>query len=435
MVAPLSVSRLCRTVAALAVAACILAPLPGGQARAASTVDLTFYYPVGVAGPLTTIMTNLVNQFNAGHPGIKVDPIFAGDYVSTSTKVQAAISGGKTPDVAVLLSTDLFSFLDQKVLLQLDGALPSSYLKDFWPAFMANATVNGHVYSIPFQRSTPILYYNKAAFQKAGLNPNRPPATWSELIADAQKLTTKSGGKITQYGVELPSSGTVYWVYQGLALQAGNQLMNSTGTQTYFDSPGAVAALKFWISLSKTYGVMPSGIVDWGATPTDFDAGKVAMVYHSTGSLTSILKGANFPVGTAFMPADKSFGAPTGGGNLYVFKNIPTSHQQAALTFVQWMTSPAIAANWSIATGYVAVRQSAYHTPAMRAYIKTHPQALVARDQLKYAYAELATHQDQQIHKILDDALQAAITGQTSPESALHGAQQQSMSILSQFGQ
>lgn len=433
MPASIGFARLSRIVTAVVMSTVLLTSSVFAARPHASTVSLTMYFPIGVAGPLNSLMTRLVADFNDTHPDIHVNPVFAGDYVSASAKAQAGISAGSPPDVAVLLAADLFSFTDEHAVLPLEKYFSKKELADYYPAFLANGRLHGHIYSIPFQRSTPVLYYNKAMFKQAHIK--KAPSTWSQLAKDAQKLTQRdSSGNATRYGVEFPSDGTVYWMWEGLVLETGQKLFNSTGTKVYFNSPGAIKATNFLIDLSHKYHAMAPGVLPWGGAPTDFEAGKAAMIYHSTGSLAAILAAAKFPVGVAFMPKDKTYGAPTGGGSMYVFKGIPASHVKASITFIKWMTSPVRAAQWSIETGYVAVRKSAFKTHAMKVFAKQHPQVLVARDQLKYAHAELATHQDQQIHQYIDDQLDAAISGQSPTKTALQTAQQQSNQILSQFG-
>lgn len=433
MNASFALGRIGRVVVAVAMSTVLLTSSVFAARPQANVVNLTMYFPIGVAGPLNSLMTRLVADFNGTHPDIHVNPVFAGDYVSASAKAQAGITAGSPPDVAVLLAADLFSFTDENAVLPLEKYFSKKELADYYPAFLANGTLHGHIYSIPFQRSTPVLYYNKAMFKQAGIK--SAPKTWTQLAKDAQKLTQKdSSGNVTRWGVEFPSDGTVYWMWEGLVLETGQKLFNSTGTKVYFNSPGAAKATNFLIDLSHKYHAMAPGILAWGNAPTDFIGGKTAMIYHSTGSLSAILAGANFPVGVAYMPKDKTYGAPTGGGSMYVFKGIPASHVKASITFIKWMTSPSRAAQWSIETGYVAVRKSAFKEKSMKAWVKQHPQVLVARNQLKYAQAELATHQDQQIHQFIDDQLDAAISGQTPTKTALATAQQESNRILSQFG-
>lgn len=177
---------------------------------------------------------------------------------------------------------------------------------------------------------------------------------------------------------------------------------------------------------------MPTGAIDWSAGPTDFSSATTAFLYHSTGSLVSIKSQAQFDFGTAFLPKNKQFGVPTGGGNMYVFKT-DDARQQAAWTFVQWMTSTEQATRWSLESGYVPTRYSVTETQEWKDYVAETPQATTAIAQLEYAQPELTGHQSGQLQKIMDDAIQAAVTEQSSPEDALKNAQEQADSILSQF--
>jgi sn-glycerol 3-phosphate transport system substrate-binding protein len=116
-----------------------------------------------------------------------------------------------------------------------------------------------------------------------------------------------------------------------------------------------------------------------------------------------------------------------------MFKKTTPAERKAALTFVKWMTTPERAADWSMATGYVAVRPEAYETAKLKAYAADFPQAVVARDQFKYATAELATFQTGRVRKLLDDALQAALTGQKTPAAALKAAQAEADRLLKPY--
>ena len=144
-------------------------------------------------------------------------------------------------------------------------------------------------------------------------------------------------------------------------------------------------------------------------------------------------KSADFPFGVAMLPAHQGRGSPTGGGNFYLFKKMTDEERAAAFKFVQWMTTPERAADWCIATGYVAVRPDAWDTQAMQKYVAEFPAAAEARDQLKYAVAELSTHDNQRVTKALNDAIQAALTGTKTPTQAMHDAQQEAARILKPY--
>lgn len=399
----------------------------GSSAAATKTTNLTFYFPVGVAGPLAQIMTNMVNQFNQGHAGIKVTPVFAGNYQQTLAKVETAIQGGNPPAVAVLNHTAEFDLLHLQAIDPLDSVVQQG---NFYPAFL-KPSIQGHNWGVPFQRSTVVLYYNKDAFKKAGLDPNHGPSTWSELVQDGQKLE-----KAGYTGIEIPSDGTVYWTFEPWATEAGQNLGGSDGTQVYFNSTAAKDALNFWMDLSHKYHIMPSGIIQWNTVPTDFESGKVGMITHSSGSLASILQKSNFNVGVSFLPKDKSqYLTGLGGGDLFLFKGLSPAEHDAALTFIKWMSAPAQAAAWSLQTGYIGSSPQVYQQPAMVNYVTKHPQAKVAPAQLEYAQPELSTYQLNQVYDVIDSAIQSVMDGQSSVDAALNQAQQQATSILATYRQ
>jgi len=410
--------------------------LAAGAARAETT--LQFYFPVAVGGPITKIIDGMVADFEKANPTIKVKPIYAGTYQDTITKVLTAMKGGDVPQLSVILSTDMYTLIDEDAIVPIESLLKTEddkkWLAGFYPGFMENSRTGGKTWGVPFQRSTIVMYWNKDAFKEAGLDPEKPPQTWAELVAYGQKLTKRDDkGNVTQWGVQIPSSGFPYWLFQALTTQNDVRLMNEAGTKTNYDDPKVVEALQYWVDLSSRWKIQPPGIVDWGTTPKDFFERKVAIMWTTTGNLTNVRTNAKFPFGVAMMPANKRRGSPTGGGNFYVFKKSTSAQQAASLVFMKWMTSPEQAAKWSIATGYVAVSPAAYETRAMQAYVKEFPPAAIARDQLQYAWAELSTHDNQRVTKALNDGLQAALTGSKTAAAAMKDAQTEAERILRSY--
>jgi sn-glycerol 3-phosphate transport system substrate-binding protein len=416
-------------------AAAFVAALLTSLALAQAPVEVSFFYPVAVGGPITKIIDGYAAEFEKENPGIKLKPIYSGSYQESIAKALTAVKSGEPPVTSILLSTDMFTLIDEDAIVPFDDLIKTNedraWLKSFYPAFMENSQTGGKTWGIPFQRSTIVLYYNKELFKEAGLDPNKPPATWKEMTEYAHKLTKRDpGGKVTQWGVQIPSSGFPYWLFQGLAIENGVNLMNTAGTEVYYDKPEVIAALQYWVDLVKKDKVHPEGIVEWGTTPKDFFEKKVAMVWTTTGNLTNVKNNAKFDFGVAMLPASKQRGSPTGGGNFYLFKKSTPQQREAAFKFIKWVTTPQRAAQWGIDTGYVAVRADAWDTPVMKQYVAGFPAAAVARDQLPYAKAELSTHDNQRVTKALNDGLQAALTGTKTPEAAMKDAQREAERIL-----
>ena len=412
-------------------------------ALAQATVEVPFFYPVAVGGPITKLIDTFAADFEKENAGIKVRPIYAGTYQETIVKALTAHKSGTPPVTSVLLSTDMFTLIDEEAIVPFDGFIKTDddrkWLASFYPAFMENSQTPGkgggkETWGIPFQRSTIVLYWNKDLFKEAGLDPEKAPATWAEQLEFARKLTRRdAAGNVTQWGVQIPSSGFPYWLFQGLTTEAGAILANPAGDKTAYDAPGVIEALQYWVDLSVKHKVHPPGIVEWGTTPKDFFEKKVAMMWTTTGNLTNVRSNAKFPFGVAMLPAGKRRGSPTGGGNFYISRKAKPAEQEAAFRFIKWITSPERAAQWSIDTGYVAVRPDAYETAAMKKYAADFPPAAVARDQLPHAVAELSTHENQRVTKALNDGLQAALTGTKTPEAAMKDAQAEAEKILKAY--
>ena len=427
---------------AMALAGLMLTSMAGTTALTAKAenddvMELTMYFPVSVGGGPDALIDALCEEYHKENPNVKVTPVYAGSYADTRTKVQAAIKGGNTPDLAIMFSIDLYSLLSMDAIADIDSFCTTDadkeWLNGFYDGFMMNSRDGETTYGIPWQRSTIVLYYNKDAFEAAGLDPEQPPKTWDELKEDAKKLTITENGQTTQYGIQIPSDGYAYWMLQTFCVeQNGFNLMNETGTETYYDDERTAKGLEFWKSLADD-GSMPEGIVAWATTPSDFLEGKTAMMYHTTGNLTNVKNNANFNFGVAMLPANESYGSPTGGGIFYIFKGVSKERQQAAFDFIKWMTDDERVAQWSIDTGYVATRPSAYDTERMQEYAKEFPYCLVARDQLEYGYAELSTYNQAEVQKAIDDAISYVMTDQQDVESALATAQQTADGILQAY--
>jgi len=416
----------------------VVIALLAGAAVAQAPVEVPFFYPVAVGGPITKIIDAFAADFEKENPGVKLRPIYSGSYQESIAKALTAVKSGDPPVTSILLSTDMFTLIDEDAIVPFDDLVKTAddraWLASFYPAFMENSQTGGKTWGIPFQRSTIVLYYNKELFKEAGLDPNKPPATWNEMTAYAEKLTKRdASGKVTQWGVQIPSSGFPYWLFQGLAIENGAVLMNSAGTETYYDKPEVIGALQYWVDLVKKYKVHPEGIVEWGTTPKDFFEKKVAMVWTTTGNLTNVKTNAKFDFGVAMLPAGKQRGSPTGGGNFYIFAKSTPAQREAAFRFIKWVTAPERAAQWGIDTGYVAVRADAWDTPVMKQYVAGFPAAAVARDQLPYAKAELSTHDNQRVTKALNDGLQAALTGTKDPAQAMKDAQREADRLLRSY--
>src|SRR5262249_12356964 len=142
-----------------------------------AATEISFFFPVAVGGPITKIIDGYAADFEKDNPGIAVKPIYGGTYYQTVTKAPTAPKDRAPPAVAVLLSTDMFTLIDEEAVVPFGdfakGEAEQKWIKSFFPAFMENSQTGGKTsdvktWGIPFQRSTIVLYWNKELFKEAG---------------------------------------------------------------------------------------------------------------------------------------------------------------------------------------------------------------------------------------------------------------------------
>jgi sn-glycerol 3-phosphate transport system substrate-binding protein len=421
-----------RTLAACALALAMLAR------PAAAATDIDFFFPVPVQGKLSNEMQRLITAFNASHPDINVTAVFAGSYDDTNLKTRAAIQAGRPPAVAIesanfvreyVITNDAIPLDD---LIAKDGTTPAAFMDNFWPALRGNAMDGTHVYGVPFQNSTPILYYNEAAFREVGLDPDHPPTTWQEWVDAAKKLTKRDGNTVTRYGLELVTTyDTLGWLVSALAMSNGGQYYNpGYGGEVYYNDPTTIGAVQFLDDLVHKFKVMPEGVTDPNAVGNAFFTGRAAMIVNSTGALSFVRENMKQPFRVAFVPRAMVNAVAIGGGSLIIPRGNSPERQRAAWELIKYLTSPEVAGGWSRFTGYFAPNMHAYELPAMKEFMAKNPDAKVAIDQLAYARGWFATYNTVAVRKALEDQVQAVLSGRIKAPEAMANAQKAADEIL-----
>ena len=282
----------------------------GATGPVAAQTEIDLFFPVPVDGALAKNMSELVKGFNETHSDIKATPVFTGSYDETLIKTRAASKAGKPPSVVIMSANFLTDLAIEKEIQPLDDLIAAdkmtnaSFMGQFFPALLGNAVIDTHVYGAPFQNSTPLLYYNADHFKAAGLDPDKPPQTWQELLDAAKKLTVREGDRVTRWGVMLPSNYDYGgWVLEAMTMSNGGRYYNEEyGGEVYYDTPSMLGALTFWSDLANKHKVHPTGETKAPAITTAFLGGQASMMILSTGSLTFVRSNAKFPFKVAFVP-------------------------------------------------------------------------------------------------------------------------------------
>jgi sn-glycerol 3-phosphate transport system substrate-binding protein len=342
----------------------------------ANRVRVVFWSSYG--GTNGKAVDKLVEKFNKSQQDVYVEVQFQGSYDDVAQKVAAGLIAKQAPDIAVLSDVTWERFYLNDALEPLNSYFTDGFGAGvFEPKLFGEYVVKGQSWCVPFARSTPILYYNRDLFAKAGL-PDRAPRTWSELRSWGPSLARlQAGGRSLRSLAVAKVDGD--WQFQGNVWQFGGAY--SKGLDVTIDQDGAIAAGEWQRKLihDDGFGYMASSPM------TDFAGGLVAMVQDSTGGLKSAMSKAKFRVGAGFIPSEVAAGIATGGGGIGMFRNATTERKQAAAVFLAFLARPENSAWWTTQSGYLPVVLKAREDPALTKLIADEPNYGVAIAQLANA--------------------------------------------------
>jgi len=346
--------------------------------RQASVTDLT-WWTTGAG-----IIDSLAKEYGDAH-AMTVTTQNQGGYDDMVAKVQAGIMANSLPHLATLGQRHgIAQIADSGRLIplaDLAAADPAFALNDFLPAFLKRYTYKNVIRVLPFIPSSPILHYNRTAFQTAGLNPDTPPTTLDEVVAVATRLTQRSGQTFTQVG--LNTAGDYPWYAYALVWENGGALFDASGATPSFNQPPGVAALRWWKDAVHTQTFMPPN--QHNTAEQDFTAGKVGMLFASSSATGGYEQqiGTRFDYGVARFPSiGTTRSVPVGGAGLGVFSS-DDAHQAAAWDLAKWLTSPEVNARIVRETGYVAVRQATLDLPDLKAFLANNPRRALGIQQVR----------------------------------------------------
>jgi sn-glycerol 3-phosphate transport system substrate-binding protein len=289
---------------------------------------------------------------------------------------------------------------------------------------------------MPFNASTPMLYYNKDAFKEVGLDPAKPPVTFTEITEAAKRLTKKdASGQTVRYGFGPSIYG---WLFEQLmatsgALYADNgNGRDNRATKVVYNNAAGKAILDWWkAGVDGGYFYNP-GIDNDGAANA-FNAQKTAMYIESTarlrGHITTVA--GKWEIGTGLYPRPdgkpKEGGNIIGGASLYIMKSRPTAEQQAAWEFVKYLLTPAVQGQWQADTGYYPIVKAAYDTGPSKEWATKYPQFLTAITAIRESPQNRMTNGAvlgvmPQARQRTNKMIESVLLGQATSQAALDAA-------------
>ena len=367
-------------------------------ATATSPVELTFWH--GMNGPLSTELQALTDAYDASQSKVHVT-LIEGSYEETIDKYLQAGQDSR-PDLVQMPEYMVQTMVDTKSFVPVGACVKSSGYdtSTFLPTVYDNWATQGVQWSMPFNISNPVLFYNKKMFAAAGLDPEKPPASLEELRADSEAIVNSGAAK---YGLALDSgfdSGGGWYIEQWFAkageFYADNQNGRSArATKVLYDNPTGQSLLTFMQSLINDGLAVNVGDNNGGidnllkladpAEPAAMTIGTSAAI----GGVLAVLAGGQFPqikpddLGVGAMPGpDGKPGVLVGGASLWVVDSGNDVRTAAAWDYITFLTAAQQQSEWSSATGYVPVRTDALTLDPLKTTLATDPRFQVPYDQL-----------------------------------------------------
>ncbi|MBZ8132033.1 sn-glycerol-3-phosphate ABC transporter substrate-binding protein UgpB [Afifella sp. IM 167] len=419
------------------------------SSAAFAATEIQWWHAMG--GELGAKLEEIVAGYNASQDEYKVVPVYKGTYPETMTAAITAFRAGEQPAIVQVFEVGTGTMMAARgavypVYQLMKDAGADFDQKAFLPAVVGYYTdTDGNMLSMPFNSSTPILYYNKDVFEKAGLDPEKAPETWSDVEEFSKKIIDSGAAKCGF------TTGWISWVQlENLSAwhnQSIGTLENGFGgldTELTFDGP---VQERHWENLKKW---QDSGVFEYGGPVGGNDAApkfysqECAIYMNSSASRAGVMANAKgFEVGFGMLPyyADVD-GAPQnsiiGGATLWVLKGREEAEYKGVAEFFSYLSSPEVQADWHQFSGYLPITEAAYELGKEQGYYAKNPGTDVGIKQITLnpptANSKgLRFGNYVQIRNIIDEEFQALLSGQKTAREALQSLDQRGNELIREF--
>ncbi len=438
-----------------ALSACLIGAIVGlalltvvGASKAQQRVQVEFWH--GLAMPLGGILEQIAADFNASQTQYQVNSSFKGSYPETMVGAVAAFRAGNAPHIVQMFEVGTATMMAARGAIKPVHELmretgvpfdPNAYL----PAVRGYYSLpDGRMMSMPFNSSTAIMFYNKDAFKKAGLDPSKPPQTWPELLEAARKIRTTNAA---------PCAFTTAWptwtqfeqfsAMHDVPLATKANGMAGMDAELKINSPLHVRHVQALIDMQRE-GTFKYGGRD-AAGDALFPSGECAIIHASSGLRARILREAKFEWGAAMLPNWPGVpGAPKnsiiGGASFWVMTapNRRPEEYKAVAEFFRFISRPEVVAKWHTDTGFLPITFAGYERVKASGYYQQNPGADIPFLQLTRTTPSensrgLRLGNMPEVRNIIQEELEKAFQGQQTAQQALDSAVQRGNVVLRSF--
>jgi len=396
-------------------------------------------------------LKKLTAQFNAKQQDVHVTISGVPSYADNLTRYKAGLGTGKLPQLMQSEETSLQTMIDSRAILPAQSCLTADHATtdDFVKRIASYYTVKGVLWAMPFNDSNPILYYDKALFEKAGLDPDKPPATLDEMKAASQQIVDK---KVAESGLALKADTVAFehWLAKsGHTIVDNDNGRSARATKVTFDDATGEQLFAWIDDMTKSklaISTAPGGIDHFLAVAN----GRSAMTIDSSAALGTIdqvlgtgqFKHVKLGVGPMPGPDSPQGGVLVGGAANFILNKSTPAEQAAAYQFAKFLADAQVQADWAAATGYVPVRMSSTKLEPLTTKWAETPGYKVAYEQLLAGPENPATAgpvigpygaKGQGVRGAIIDALTRMLNDNASPADAIKDAASKANAAIAEY--
>jgi sn-glycerol 3-phosphate transport system substrate-binding protein len=349
---------------------------------------VTFWHAMG--GAAGEALNDIVNEFNESQDEIFVQADYQGSYEESLNKLRQVGGTSEAPSLMQVFEVGTKYMSESGYIEPMQKFIDEDNfdLSQLEENILGYYQVDEKLHSMPFNTSNAIMFYNKDMFREAGLDPDNPPRTFSEIKEAAKQLTVGSSSGAEVHGFGLLIHG---WFIEQLLANQGAYLIDAGNgregepTKTLLNEEPGLNIFN-WLNDMNEEGTLGIYGRAWDDIRAAFKAGRLAMYLDSTAGTASNVNDSDFEVGTAFLPVVDGMepqGVIVGGASIWMMNGIPGEEQNAAWEFIKFVTKPDIQAKWAGSTGYFPITKAAYDEESLKEVYNKYPQFLTAVEQLR----------------------------------------------------
>jgi sn-glycerol 3-phosphate transport system substrate-binding protein len=364
------------------------------------------------------IIEELVDEYNRTHSDVHVDAVFQGLYQDMEVKMLAAAVTRQLPEVALEQIEYIDLYVNEGLVSPIDAVIKEETRKDVWGVMWDAVTREGRTYGVPFCMSTTVLFYNRDVFEKSGLDPDKPPETWEQIIAFGRRLSVDENGDGSpdRFAISVWQNGLYGWA--PILWANGGTLFSEDGTRINLTSSEMKKTIGMLKDLVYKHEIMPKSWTDWESGQA-FLAGDLAMGFFSSAGIAYSEQNLPWSLGVAPMPSinGRRFTVLSGSALVNFAKN--KKKKKAANDFIFWLIDKPNIIRLHKEIGYIPVRKSAVNSLDLRSFHRTNPNFRIPVEQL--AFARSLPHHNEyfKINKLLIEMLQRVILQDSNPDETL----------------